>query len=70
MMARTLMIIGALVFAAGLLVYVAGKLHIPLGRLPGDITIRSRNTTFYFPIVTCLLLSLLYSLAVWILRRK
>ncbi|WP_228486679.1 DUF2905 domain-containing protein [Paludibaculum fermentans] len=70
MMARTLMIIGALVFAAGLLVYVAGKLHIPLGRLPGDITIRGRNTTFYFPIVTCLLLSLLYSLAVWILRRK
>ncbi|QOY91967.1 DUF2905 domain-containing protein [Paludibaculum fermentans] len=64
------MIIGALVFAAGLLVYVAGKLHIPLGRLPGDITIRGRNTTFYFPIVTCLLLSLLYSLAVWILRRK
>ncbi|MGJ5816881.1 DUF2905 domain-containing protein [Paludibaculum fermentans] len=70
MMARTLMILGAVLFTAGLAVYLAGKLHIPLGRLPGDITIRGKNTTFYFPIVTCLLLSLLYSLAVWILRRK
>lgn len=69
-MARTLMILGAVLFALGLAVHLAGKLHIPLGRLPGDITIRGKNTTFYFPIVTCLLLSLLYSLAVWILRRK
>ncbi|MGC4052629.1 MAG: DUF2905 domain-containing protein [Paludibaculum sp.] len=69
-MARALMILGAVLFTAGLVVYVAGKLHIPLGRLPGDITVRSKNTTFYFPIVTCLLLSLLYSLALWILRRK
>lgn len=69
-MARTLMILGAVLFALGLAAHLASKLHIPLGRLPGDITIRGKNTTFYFPIVTCLLLSLLYSLAVWILRRK
>ncbi|WP_321477835.1 DUF2905 domain-containing protein [uncultured Paludibaculum sp.] len=69
-MARALMLIGGLLFAAGLIVYLAGKLHIPIGRLPGDITIRGKHTTFYFPLMTCLLLSLVYSLLVWLLRRK
>ena len=67
---RTLMILGGLLFAAGLLVYFAGRLPLRIGRLPGDIVIRGKNTTFYFPLMTCLLLSLLFSLFSWLLRRR
>jgi hypothetical protein len=45
------------------------KLNLPLGRLPGDVTWRGKHTTFVFPVVTCLLLSLLGSLALWIIAR-
>ena len=44
-------------------------LGLPLGRLPGDITIRRGNSTFYFPIVTCLVLSVLLTLLMALLRR-
>jgi len=40
-----------------------------LGRLPGDIYVRGKHTGFYFPIVTCLLLSVVLSLAMWLFRR-
>jgi hypothetical protein len=40
-----------------------------LGRLPGDIVFRGKNTTFYFPIVTCLVLSVILSLILWLLNR-
>jgi len=46
------------------------KLPIRLGRLPGDITIRGKNTTFYFPLVTSLLLSVLLSLVMWLIGRR
>jgi hypothetical protein len=46
------------------------KLPIRLGRLPGDIVIRGKNTTFYFPLVTSLLLSVLLSFVVWLLGRR
>ncbi len=40
-----------------------------LGRLPGDITVQKGSSTFYFPIVTCLLLSALLSLIAWLMRK-
>jgi Protein of unknown function (DUF2905) len=40
-----------------------------LGRLPGDIVIERENVTFYFPIVTCLLLSLVFSVVIWATSR-
>ena len=43
--------------------------QIGLGRLPGDIVIRRENVTFYFPLVTCLLLSVLFSLVFWVANR-
>ena len=59
-MARVLIVLGVLILAAGLLwPYLS---QIGLGRLPGDIVIRRENVTFYFPLATCLLLSLLFSL--------
>ncbi len=51
-MAKLLMLAGALLFAIGLLLTYSAKLPFHLGRLPGDLVIRGRNSTFYFPWVT------------------
>lgn len=59
--AKFLMIIGAVVFVVGLIVLVAPK--IPwIGRLPGDIDIKGKNFRIYFPIITCIILSVLLTI--------
>jgi hypothetical protein len=58
---------GAVLFFLGLL--LAAGVRIPLGRLPGDIVIEREGGTFYFPVVTCLLVSAVMSLLAWLLRR-
>jgi len=63
---RTLLVLGALLFSVGAILYFGGKLPLRLGRLPGDIIHRGEHTTFYFPIVTCLALSLGLSLLFWL----
>ena len=60
---------GVALIAIGVAVIAAGKLGVPFGRLPGDIVWRGKNTTFYFPVVTCVLLSLVLSLVAWLFRR-
>ncbi len=67
---RLLVISGAVLVGLGLVVMLAGKLNLPFGRLPGDIVWRGKNSVFYFPWVTCLLLSLLGTLLMWLLRRR
>lgn len=64
---RILIGIGLLLVIVGLVVLFAGKLG--LGKLPGDIIIRRDNFTFYFPLVTSLVLSLLLILLLWLFRR-
>jgi hypothetical protein len=66
---RLLIQAGLVLVAVGLLFLLADKLPLRLGRLPGDIVIRGKNSTFYFPLITCLLLSLLFSLVMWLFRR-
>ena len=66
-MQRTLIIIGLAVAAAGLLWPWISKL--PLGRLPGDIRIESASGGFFFPIVTCLVISVVLSLILWLFRK-
>jgi hypothetical protein len=68
-MGRMLITLGLMLVVVGLIVTFAGRLPFRLGRLPGDIHIQGRNSSFYFPVVTCLLLSLLFSLVMWIFRR-
>jgi len=68
-MGRFLIVFGVLLVAAGLAIEYRVRLPFRLGHLPGDIAIHGRNTSFYFPIATCLLLSLLLSLALWLFRR-
>jgi predicted MFS family arabinose efflux permease len=64
-MGRTLVVIGLIIVGLGLAISAG----LPLGRLPGDIIIRRGNSTFYLPIVTCLLLSLVLSLILSFFRR-
>jgi Protein of unknown function (DUF2905) len=66
---RLLITMGLVLVLLGLLVSFAGRLPFRLGRLPGDLYIHGKNSTFYFPLATCLLLSLLLSLVMWIVRR-
>jgi hypothetical protein len=66
---RLLITLGIVLVAAGLLVTFAGRLPVRLGRLPGDIYIHGRNSSFYFPLTTCIVLSVLFSLVLWMLRK-
>lgn len=65
---KTLIILGLLLAATGVLLTFAGKLPW-LGRLPGDIYLKRGNFSFYFPLATSILLSLILSLLLWFLRR-
>jgi hypothetical protein len=63
---RLLLVLGSVLIALGALLYFGGRLPFRLGRLPGDIVHCGEHTTFYFPIVTCLLLSLALSFLFWL----
>jgi hypothetical protein len=67
---RLLILAGVVLVALGVLVLAMNRFHLPLGRLPGDVVWRGKNTTVYFPWVTCLLLSLLGTLLLWLLGRR
>jgi hypothetical protein len=69
-MGRILITIGIALVILGLIVTLGEKLPIRLGRLPGDIVIRGKNSVFYFPIVTSILLSVLLSLVMWLFSRR
>lgn len=64
-MGRVLIVVGVILVAAGLLVQAG----LPLGRLPGDIVIRRGNSTFYFPLVTSLLVSIVLTIVLALVRR-
>jgi hypothetical protein len=66
-MQKALIITGIVILLAGLAWPYLSKL--PLGRLPGDIAIERENLRLYFPLATSLLLSLLFSLVLWLIRR-
>lgn len=66
---RALLILGGLLVVLGAFFYFGGKLPFRLGRLPGDIVREGEHTTFYFPIVTCIVLSVGLSLLFWLISR-
>jgi len=66
---KTLVFIGALIAAAGVVLMLLGRTNLPLGRLPGDILYRGKHTTFYFPLATSIVLSIVLSLALYFLGR-
>lgn len=65
---RLLIISGLVLIVAGMIMLTVGRVSW-LGHLPGDITIRRGGVTFYFPLMTCLLLSAVLSLLLYLLRR-
>ena len=67
---RTLIAAGLVLIGAGVLFVAAGRLGIKLGQLPGDIAIKGKNGGFYFPVVTCILLSLVLTLAGWLFSKR
>jgi Protein of unknown function (DUF2905) len=69
-MGRAFIAIGIALVILGLLLTLGERLPIRLGRLPGDIVIRGKNTTFYFPFMTSLLVSALLSLVMWLIGRR
>ncbi len=67
---KILIVIGLGLVGLGALVWLAGKTGLPLGRLPGDIRIEREHFKFYFPLTTCILISLVLTLVMWWLRKR
>ena len=65
---KSLIIFGLIIIVFGIIITLAGKIHW-LGRLPGDFHIKRDNFTFYFPLATCILVSVIVSLLLWLLKR-
>jgi hypothetical protein len=66
---RLLIGFGLLLVVAGAVVLLLGRFGLPLGHLPGDFTWRGRRGTVYFPLGTCILLSIVLSIVFWVLAR-
>jgi len=67
---RLLVFAGLLLVVAGVLVLGLSKLNLPLGRLPGDVVWRRRGTVVYFPWVTCLVVSVVLTVILWLFGRR
>ena len=67
---RSLVILGLVIMALGVALIFSDRLPFKIGQLPGDIVWRGKNTTFYFPVVTSILISLVLSLVLWFLGRR
>ena len=65
---KTLVILGLVLVVVGAVLWRTGGLG-GLGKLPGDIFVQEENATFYFPIVTCLVISVVLTLVTWLLRK-
>ena len=65
-----LILVGGCILLLGIIVMLAGKANLPLGRLPGDLSYRGKNVTFYFPLATSILLSIVLSILFWFLGRR
>ena len=63
---RAILILGIVLVVIGGAILLLGRTGLPIGRLPGDITYRGKHTTVYFPIVTCIILSLVLTFLSWL----
>ena len=66
---RVLVFVGGLLLVFGLVLILAGKVNLPIGRLPGDIVYRGKHTTVFFPLMTSILLSIILSLVLYVVNR-
>lgn len=66
---KLLLGLGLLLAVIGVVLMFAGRIGLPLGRLPGDIVYKGKHTTVYFPIVTCILISVVASVLMYLFSR-
>jgi hypothetical protein len=66
---RLLLVLGIALVLVGGVIMLLGRTGLPLGRLPGDFVYRGKNTTFYFPLATCILLSIALSIVLFLIGR-
>jgi len=68
-MGRILVILGVSLIVIGGIIMLLGRTGLPIGRLPGDILYRGKNTTFYFPLATSILISVILSIVLFLIGR-
>jgi len=66
---KLLIFFGLLLLIVGVVLVLLGRTNLPIGRLPGDIIYRRKNTTFYFPLATSILVSIVLSLLLYVISR-
>jgi hypothetical protein len=66
---KWLILLGGAAIVAGLAIILLGRTNLPLGRLPGDIVYRGKNNTFYFPLATSILVSVVLSVVMYLVNR-
>jgi len=66
---RLLVILGVALVVIGAIVMLLGRTGLPLGRLPGDVLYRGKNTTFYFPLASSILISVVLSIVLFLIGR-
>jgi len=66
---KILIFLGGTLVLVGIVVVVLGRLHLPIGRLPGDIVYRGKNTTVYFPLATSVLLSVVLTVLLYVIGK-
>jgi hypothetical protein len=66
---RVIVVVGVVLVVAGIVLTVLGRANLPLGRLPGDIVYRGKNTTFYFPLATSVVVSVVLSIVQYALGK-
>ncbi len=66
---KMLVVLGVVIATAGLVFMLLSRTNLPLGRLPGDILYRGKHTTFYFPLATCIVVSVVLSLVLYLIGR-
>jgi hypothetical protein len=66
---KLLLVLGGVIILIGAALLLAGRFNLPLGRLPGEITYRGKNTVVYFPLATSIIVSIVLSLILWLVNR-
>jgi hypothetical protein len=66
---KLLVLLGGIIVIVGLALILIGRTNLPIGRLPGDIIYRGKNTTFYFPLATSIVVSVVLSILLYVIAR-
>lgn len=66
---KLMIVLGAILVVAGIVMVLLGRANFPLGRLPGDVVYRGKNTTVYFPLATSILVSIILTILLYVIGR-